>query len=281
MKTCLDCYPCFMEQALRAGRMATDDENQIKQLLDRVGCMFKDIPMDHTPPETGELIYLKIRELTGVVDPYRSVKKTSIKEALELYPDLKKMVDEADDRLLAAIRMAIAGNVIDLAVGRKFILTDEIREIMKQDFAVFHYEAFKEQLDTTTSVLYIGDNAGESVFDRILIETLGKPVTYAVREIPVINDVTEEDAVDSGIGEVAEIISSGVTAPGTILRLCNEDFLERFTHTDLIISKGQGNYEALSEVSRPVFFLLKAKCRVIAGDLGVKVDDIVLKGINI
>jgi len=270
-----------MDQALRAGRMATDDEKQIKELLDSVGCMFKEIPLDHTPPETGELIYRKIRELTGEEDPYRSVKKTSIKEALELVPGMKKMVGEADDRLLAAIRMAIAGNVIDLAVGRKFILSDEIREIMKQDFGIFDYNAFKEHLNNTSSVLYIGDNAGESVFDRILIEELGKPVTYAVREIPVINDVTEEDALDSGIGEVAEIISSGSTAPGAILRLCSRDFLERFENSDLIISKGQGNYEALSEVGRPVFFLLKAKCRVIAGDLGVRVDDIVLKGINL
>lgn len=281
MKTCLDCYPCFLDQALRAGRMVTDDEKQIKELLDSVGCMLKDIPMDHTPPETGELIYRKIRELTGVTDPFRSIKKAGIKEALEMYPALKNMVDEADDRLLAAIRLSIAGNVIDLAVGRKFILTDEIRDIMNQDFAVFHYNAFEEHLNSTASVLLIGDNAGESVFDRILIEELGKPVTYAVRDIPVINDVTIEDALDSGIGEVARIISSGSAAPGTILESCSENFLEIFEHTDLIISKGQGNYESLSEVNRPVFFLLKAKCRVIAGDLGVRVDDIILKGINL
>jgi uncharacterized protein with ATP-grasp and redox domains len=281
MKTFLDCYPCFLDQALRAGRMATDDEQKIKELLDSVGCMIKDIPMDHTPPETGEMIYRKIRELTGVDDPYREVKKSSISEALELYPDLQKMVDEADDRLLAAIRLAIAGNVIDLGVSREFILGDEIREVLRQDFAVFHYDAFKAHLRSTSSVLYIGDNAGESVFDRILIEELDKPVTYVVRDIPVINDVTMEDALDSGIDEIAEIISSGSTAPGNILRLCNKKFLDKFEHSDLIISKGQGNYEALSEVGRPVFFLLKAKCRVIATDLGVKVDDIVLKGINL
>jgi len=260
--------------------MATDDEKKIKELLDVVGCMIKDIPMEHTPPETGEVIYRKVRELTGVEDPYKSVKQSSIQEALDLVPELKKMIDEADDRLLAAIRLAIAGNLIDLGVRRQFVLTDEIGKIMNQDFAIFDYAAFRKHLDNTSSVLYIGDNAGESVFDRILIEELGKPVTYAVRDIPVINDVTMEDAIASGIGDVAEIISSGSTAPGAILRFCNALFLEKFEHSDLIISKGQGNYEALSEVNRPVFFLLKAKCKVIAGDLDVRVDDIVLKGIN-
>ncbi len=260
--------------------MATDDEKKIKALLDEVGCMIRDIPMEHTPPETGEIIYRKVREITGVEDPYRSVKQVSIREALALYPELKKLVDESDDRLLTAIRLAIAGNVIDLGVRRQFVLADEIRNILDQDFAIFHYDAFREHLENTESVLYIGDNAGESVFDRILIEELGKPVTYAVRDIPVINDVTMEDAIASGIGEAAEIISSGSPAPGAIQRFCNGQFMEKFEHSDLIISKGQGNYEALSEVRRPVFFLLKAKCKVIAADLEVQVDDIVLKGIN-
>ena len=281
MKTFLDCYPCFLDQALRAGRMATGDEEKIKELLDSVGSMIRDIPLDHTPPETGEMIYRKVREITGVDDPYRDLKRVNIREALELYPDLKKMLDESEDRLEAAIRLAIAGNVIDLGVSRKFVLKDEIRKILKQDFAVFHYPEFKEHLDRTSSVLYIGDNAGESVFDRILIEELDKPVIYAVREIPVINDVTREDAGESGIGEVAGIISSGSTAPGAILSLCNNQFLEEFRRSGLIISKGQGNYEALSEAGRPVFFLLKAKCKVIAYDMGVKVDDIVLKGIHV
>ena len=119
------------------------------------------------------------------------------------------------------------------------------------------------------------------VFDKILIEELNKPVVYVVRDIPVINDVTYNDAVDSGIDAVAEIISSGCSAPGTILKFCNENFLELFNSSDLIISKGQGNYEGLSNVDRPMFFLLKAKCHIIANDLNVKENDIILKGINL
>ena len=143
------------------------------------------------------------------------------------------------------------------------------------------FDKFEKQLKIADSVLFLGDNAGESVLDKILIEELNKPVTYVVREVPVINDVTEEDAIASGISEVAEIISSGTTAPAVILSLCNNEFIERFNNSKMIISKGQGNYEGLSDVNQPVFFLLKAKCFVIANDLNVKENDIVLKGINV
>ena len=279
MKTYLDCLPCFMNQALRAGRIATKDENKIKALLDDVGCMLKDIPMDSMPPETGELIYQKVREITGVKDPYKKIKESNIAEALALYPKLKQIVKNSRNKLLTAIRIAIAGNVIDLGVDKEFNILEDVYKVLKQDFAIFNFEEFITQLEGAKSILYLGDNAGESVFDKILIEEMGKPVTYVVRDIPVINDVTVEDAVSSGLDELTEIISSGTTAPGTILKLCNDDFLDRFNNADMIISKGQGNYEGISNVNRSVFFLLIAKCHVIANDLKVKENDIVLKAI--
>jgi len=281
MKTYLDCIPCFIEQALRAGRIATKEEKKIKGLLDSVCSMMKDIPMNNTPPETGNIIYRKVREITGVADPYRKIKKSNIEEALAIYPELKKIVNESDNKLLTAVRLSIAGNVIDFGPNKKFNLVESVRQILKQDFAISHFSEFIKQLEKAKSVFYLGDNAGESVFDKILIEEMGKPVTYVVRDVPVINDVTREDAMDSGLNEVAEIISSGTTAPGTILGLCNGAFLKRFNEADIIISKGQGNYEGLSNAERSLFFLLKAKCPVIANDLNVKENDIVLKGINI
>jgi len=160
-------------------------------------------------------------------------------------------------------------------------LVDDVKRILKQDFAIFDYNKFKEQLKKANNILYIADNAGESVFDKILIEELNKTITYAVREIPVINDVIIQDAIDSGIDEVAKIVSSGVKAPGTIMNQCNNEFLELFNNADMIISKGQGNYEGLSNIKRSVFFLLKAKCHVIAKDIGVNEDDIILKAINL
>ncbi len=280
MKTYLDCIPCFMQQALRAARIATSDEKKIKEVLDQVGCLIKEIPMENTPPQTGYLIYQKVKEVTGVYDPYKSIKQKNIKEALNAYPGLKQIIKESDDRLLTAIRIAIAGNVIDYGVNKSFNIEEDTQKILKQDFAIFHFQQFIDQLDRAQSILYIGDNAGESVFDKILIEELGKPVTYVVRENPIINDVTFDDAIHSGLDQVAGIVSSGCSAPGTILHLCKPEFIHLFENADMIISKGQGNYEGLSNVKQKVFFLLKAKCKIIASHLHVKENDIILKASN-
>ena len=273
MKTYLDCIPCMMEQALQTGRIATSDESKIKELLDVVGDRIKDIPLENTPPETATFIYQKIKEITGVNDPYKKIKEQNIQQVIKLYPYLKDIVTNSNDPLLTAIRLAIAGNVIDYGANRNFHLEDEIEKALKQDFAALDYDQFRTDLEKARSVMYLGDNAGESVFDKLLIETMGKPVTYVVREEPIINDVTMEDAVNSGIGEVAEIISSGIHTPAIILKLCNENFIKKFNEADLVISKGQGNFEGLSEVKRPVYFLLKAKCRLIARELNVKMND--------
>jgi len=280
MKTFLDCLPCMMSQALRAGRMATDDEKKIKELIDSVGAMMKDIPLENTPPETVDIIYKEVRKITGVADPYKKIKESNIQEAISLYPELKEIIRESDNKLLTAIRIAIAGNVIDLGVGKEFNIVEDVRKILNQEFGIFDFNEFVKYLEKANSILYIGDNAGESVFDKILIEELKKPVTYVVRDIPVINDVTYEDAIASGINEVAEIISSGSSAPAVIPELCDENFMKKFNAADMVISKGQGNYEGLSNVERSVFFLLKVKCHVIANDLNVKENDIILKGIN-
>ncbi|MEA2052095.1 MAG: ARMT1-like domain-containing protein [Euryarchaeota archaeon] len=280
MRTYLDCIPCFFNQALRAGRIATGDERKLKKLLDEIGLMLRDIPLESSPPETGMLIYEKVREMTGVFDPYKELKMASTEKALALYPALKDKVEKSNDKRLTAIRIAIAGNVIDFGVNRNFNIEEEIDIVLKKDFAIFDYDKFKAQLDKTDEILYIGDNAGESVFDRILIEEMKKPVIYVVRAIPVINDVTYEDAIQAGIDKVATILSSGTSAPGTVLETCNAEFKKIYKNSKLVISKGQGNYEGLSDENRAIFFLLKAKCWVIANDIDVNEGDIILKGIN-
>jgi damage-control phosphatase, subfamily I len=280
MKTYLDCIPCMMDQALRVGRIATTDEKKIKKLLDVVGERIKYIPMENTPPEMGNFIHKEVRKIMGVNDPYKKIKDSNINEVKILYPELKEIINNSDNRLFTAIKLAIAGNIIDLGMNKNFNISSHFPQILAKDFAINDFDEFIKHYEKANSILYIGDNAGESVFDKILIEELLIPVTYVVRDIPVLNDVTIDDAINSGIEEVAEIISSGTTAPGTILSLCNENFIEKFYNADMIISKGQGNYEGLSNVKRSVFFLLEAKCPIIAKDLNVKENDIVLKFIN-
>jgi len=277
MRTYLDCFPCFMEQALRASRIATHDEKEIKRVLDEVGRMLSSIPIESTPPESGKIIYQKVSEITGIRDPYKEIKKKSTDTALTLYPSLKNEINKEQDMLLTAIRIAIAGNVIDFGANSHFNIEQEIDEILRKDFAICDYEKFKAKLNESNEILYIGDNAGECVFDRILIEEMKKTVTYVVRDVPIINDATYEDAIQAEIDKVATIISSGTDAPGTILETCNPEFKKIYDRAKFIISKGQGNYEALSNERRPIFFLLKVKCHVIANDIGVDKGDIVLK----
>ena len=276
MKTYLDCIPCFLRQTLDTARIITQDERRIRKVMDAVSLLLPKISLEASPPEIGREIYRLINKTIGVNDPYRSIKQKYIKIALSLYPELRRMIESSKDRLLTAIRLAIAGNVIDFAANPNFVLGREIGKIISQDFSIFHYNDFKRRLEQAGEILYLADNAGETVFDRLLIEEIKKPVKYVVRGSPVINDATREDAILSGIDRVAEVISSGSDAPGIVLKYCSREFLEIYRSADMIISKGQGNYEALSEESRPIFFLLKVKCPIIARDVGVDEGSIVL-----
>lgn len=276
MRAYLECYPCLLTQVLNAARMHTENEQKIRDILDRVCQILPAIPLDAKPPVFGRDVYKLVSEMTGVRDPYLDIKRSCTEQALRLFPGLKKRILASDDPLLMAIRLAIAGNVIDFGTTRKFNIEEDLEAVLEQDFAVNHYPEFQKRLDSAKNILYIGDNAGETVFDRLLIEELGKPVIYVVREKPIINDAVREDAVEAGIDRVAKILSSGCDAPGNILGLCSKEFIEVYHSADMIISKGQGNYEALSEENGPIFFLLKAKCQVIARDIGVDNGSIIL-----
>ena len=126
-------------------------------------------------------------------------------------------------------------------------------------------------------ILYLADNAGEIVFDRLLIEQLPmQKITVVVKGFPIINDATMEDAVAAGLTEIVSVIDNGSDAPGTILEICSDAFVSRFEQADLIITKGQGNYETLSDIDKNIYFILKAKCPVIASDLGCPIGQMVL-----
>lgn len=278
MRTYLDCIPCFLEQALRAARMMTNDEEKVKNILNTIVYMVPDIPLSSTPPEIAAQIYAKINDIAENHDPYQAIKRESTKRALALYPMMKEYVARANDRLLAAIKVATVGNLIDYGVASNEIkIEHEVADLLEQDFSVCDYEAFRKRLEQAETLLYIGDNAGETVFDRVLIEEIQKPVIYAVRGGPIINDATREDAMQAGLDEVAEIVSIGAAIPGAVLEMCSPEFRSIFSDASLIISKGQGNCEALIDKKGPIFFMLKVKCRVMAKVLGLHEGDIVLK----
>ncbi len=277
MRTYLDCYPCFLRQALDAARMTGADDARQRAVMERVLDALRQVEPGATPPEIGDRVHRIVRQMSGNGDPYREAKTESTRRALALYPRLKEMVQEADDPLDVAVRLSIAGNIMDAARFQECDLWGTVERVLAQPFAVDDGAAFREALAGADQVLYLGDNAGETVFDRVLIETLTAPVIYAVKGGPTLNDATRQDALAAGLDGVAEIVSTGSDAPGTILSRCSEEFRRRYERAGLIIAKGQANYETLSEEGPRLFFLLQVKCPVIARDAGVPVGSIVLK----
>ena len=290
MRTYLDCIPCFYRQALDAARIAGTDEIKQKQIVDKISQLIPDFPLEASPPEMGRAIYGLVGKISGVKDPFKEIKENSNKFALKLYPKLKQEINNSEDRLLTAVKLSIIGNIIDYGAKNSLNVVEEIDHLFQGNFIInnennsttFKYNQFKEALNKVSSIIYLADNAGEVVFDRLLIEELvkelGKEVIYVVKGKPIINDALIEDALFCGINEIAKIISSGSDAPGTLLEYCSPEFVRLYQKAELIISKGQGNYEALSEEDRPIFFLFRAKCPVIAEDVDCNVGDMVLVG---
>ncbi|MDX2507777.1 MAG: ARMT1-like domain-containing protein [Gammaproteobacteria bacterium] len=277
MKTYLDCYPCFLRQALSAARRAGAPEDQQRLILLNTMEELQALPADATPPQMAYRIHQQIRQQTNTIDPYRQAKDNATQQALALYPQLKAMVSKAIDPLETALRIAIAGNIIDLGVAESYDLEATLDRVLIQPFAINDMSSLRTSLAESRAILYLADNAGETVFDRVLMETLDHSITYVVKGGPIINDAICEDAVAAGIDQVAEIIDNGSDAVGTLLDDCSESFRKRFELAELIIAKGQANYESLSGSSAPLFFLLQAKCSVIAQDLGVSEGAVVLK----
>ncbi len=269
-----------MRQALFAAKISTDDVMLQRKVLNRVAEELTRFPLDATPVEMGEKIHAIVKEITGNKDPYKDEKRKYNEIAINMLPRLREIVNESSDRLLSAIRIAIAGNIIDFGSLTDFNIENSLEHALNVDFAIFDYDEFRSLLNSAREVMYIGDNAGEVCFDRVLVEELnrmGKKVYFITREEPVINDITLEDAYFCRLHEIAKVMSSGSTAPGTIIKHTNKEFKDLFYRVPMIISKGQGNYETLSNEKRPIFFLLKVKCSVVARDIGAGKMDIVLK----
>ncbi len=225
-----------------------------------------EMDLDQSPPAMVQRIHRRLREITGVDDPYREAKDRLNHIALELIPALKIEVESASDPLLVAVRLAIAGNVIDMGINGNLTEADVRLAVNQALIEPFFGEQdkFRQALAKARSILYLADNAGEIAFDRLLVEQISpKRVTFVVRGAPVINDATLADAQAVGLDKIVEVIDNGSDAPGTILNDCHQEFQRRYANTDLIIAKGQGNYESLNNEPGNLFFLFKVKCPLV------------------
>lgn len=283
MQVSLDCLPCQLRQILEAARLATNHTEKQEQIMKDALQLSLDYKSFSESPEMGRALQQIIVKHTGVLDPYKEIKDENIKEALKLYPMLQRFVAKQDKKLYWALKTAATGNIIDSAVYSDINIEDSVINGLEKEFAICNIERLEKELKQAKNVLIIGDNAGETVFDRILIAQFAHlDTTYAVRSGPAINDATLEDAHASGLDECSRLISTGCNVPGVILDECSKEFLDIFCGADIVICKGQGNYESLSEYNkRSMFFLLKAKCSVLARLLGVSINDYVFKWNNI
>lgn len=277
MKTSVDCLNCFLDQALRVARISSPDEGVHLSVVRNVAALLPKMEMALTPPENSVAVYRTIAGITGCADPYLAVKKESNERVLALLPQLIREVEQSEVPLMASLRLAIAGNIIDYGAMRSFDVETALARARTTPFVLDDSEQLCElihRLPKQGRVLYLADNCGEIVYDSLVIRCLaelGLQVTVAVKAGPIINDALVVDALACGLDRFARIITNGTACPGTPLSTCSPEFLEVFRDADLVISKGQGNFETLSEAgaatAAPIFFLLTVKCSVIGAHL--------------
>ncbi len=290
MKSYLHCIPCLFEHIEKSASLFNIRDEQAKIIMDTLGSYLKDSPLSMSPPERALLVQQLICEYLGTDDPYKAIKTESNDKALEIYPLIEKLVLDSNKPLNVAIELACAGNIIDYGVSPegvdvekeiKAIIAASERKIAKESSDLFAIDEFNEAIAHAKTLLFITDNAGEVVFDRLLLETIKRlypaiEITVAVRGKPILNDIILSEAYEVGLDTSATIISSGVPTPGTVLKFATDQFLEVFKSSDMVISKGQGNFEGLSDEEREIFFLLLTKCKVIAEHVNSKIGDILL-----
>ena len=269
----MDCLPCFLKQTVIALTEYGCDESTRQAVFKNVLSIMQDTDMSKPPAFTTTLIHRAIR--TGIDgDPFDTIKRQYNSLALTLYPKLRKQVNNSSDPVKTASRLAIAGNIIDFGIFTNIDIEKSIDQSLKSEIAVDDYAAFMQDLSSAREILYLLDNAGEIVFDRLLIEELrrnGKKVTAVVKGSAVLNDVTQEDAVQVGLDTVCKVIDNGSDAIGTILPWTSSEFQKEFEKAELIISKGQGNFETLFGTAKRTYFLFQSKCDVVSRELGLPV----------
>lgn len=275
MKAEPECIPCIFRQVLEISRtVAPDNLWMQKQVLNIVMADFSSVDFDRSPAEVSFDCLMAAHRKLGVKDPYREEKQAQNDAALKIAGELKSFVANAEDPLFAAVKLSLAGNIIDLgSLGADggFDIGSAFKAAMDAPLAIDDYKIFKEKLAKSATILYILDNAGEIVFDKILMEHIGdKKITAVVRKIPVLNDVTAADAEYVSLSGLAEIINTGADQFGVPLNCAGEEFLERFYAADMVISKGQANFETLENADRDIFFLMMSKCACVSRHIGVK-----------
>ncbi len=279
MKIYNDCFPCILRGSLDAARLSTDDETIHRKIMKKTMERLNSAELHDPPPLIAQHTQRQIKKITGNKDPYKKLKIKYNQFAKKILPQLENMVKDSKNPFAMAVKISIAGNIIDFGAmsdkGEESIFNDiqnTIQSEIKGDIAAFH-----KRVAQAEKILWLGDNTGEIVLDKLLLEQMDtRKVTYAVRGDAILNDATMEDAIDAGLIDMVKVIDNGADIPGTVLSCCSDQFRDEFKEADLIISKGQGNFETLDHDDKRIAFLFKVKCKVVADNSGFDEGDSVV-----
>lgn len=267
------CLVCMMRQALNTARIATEDPDQHAEVLRRVAALCAKADLTANPAQLSQPVYEIVAAVTGVADPYAELKARTNREALALLPALEALVEASADPLDASLHLAVAGNIIDLGIGHDFDLERDVHALMATPFAVDAVADFRAELRPGRTLLFLGDNSGEIVFDRVLVDHLlaaGLEVTYVVKSGPIINDATRADAETAGLTARVPVIETGSADIGVNWERASAAFRAAYDRAEIILGKGHGNFETGAGLHGNRYFLLKAKCPVVAAALGIE-----------
>jgi len=278
-----ECVECIVGQSEKVCSAIDADGDLKEKILLHVSRLSKNFDFSKSPPEVASDVYEDMAEIAQMSDLYAELKSHATLRAGDFVSSLQDILKNSDNKLLTLLKIAVAGNVIDLAAEVSFDLDEELETIFHTDFAIDDVDILREKLKDAKTLLYIGDNTGEHIFDYLAIETLQElypalHVSYMVRGNPIINDVTLKEAKEVGFDRLCNLVDSGVNTPGFVYNRATSEAKELFDSTDIIITKGMGNYECLSPSPRKnLLYLLKVKCNVVANSLGREIGDIICK----
>ena len=284
MKLQPECVTCIIAQVNNVTNMLELSEDVRKAALMDTHAYLANANYEGCTPETmGDLWQILLGHI-GVSDPYAAIKSRCNQEAMKMLPETREKILRAENAFTCALKYAIAGNLIDYGLEHPVSVeeqNEQIDAIAGTAFSIDDSQALLLALADAKTMLYLGDNAGEIVFDTLLLEEIMRlnpslDLSYVVKGSAVLNDVTYSDAKEAGVDQIARVIDNGDGSPGTVLSRTSESFREAFWGADVVLSKGQGNFESLSgEKKENLFFLFTAKCETICAEAGVTKRSIV------
>lgn len=280
MKASRECIPCMFRQARNTAKAVTEDPETLRVILQRLEDEASAMDLRRSPAALSQAVYRIVADVTGVPDPFQRSKQETNAAAMRLMPKLTALVAAASDPLEAAVRAAVAGNIIDLGIGHAFDVKRDVEAAMRTAFAINALDDFRRELRPGRRLLYLGDNAGEIVFDTLLVREIlkaGVQVTFTVKSAPIINDATMADAEFCGMTRLTRVIETGSDDIGVNWSRVSEEFLRATAAADVVLGKGHGNFETCDDRPGNFYFLLKAKCPLVAAELDVSLGDLVFK----